>query len=1267
MRGVAITGNETDDEVPSSTVVAIDGKQEDVEDVVPDGEGGAWIVGPEVEPIDVGPEGALKQQLDLPDDLDATGVALTKDGSRLVVVDEDGPAALVRIADGAVTRFSLEDPAGARAYDLATAPDGRIVVVENDGGGKEWLSTFSVDPLPAEGSSVPATLLREFSPAERSPYVTDEITSLAIAANGDAWRANGADLATQSGTHTALTRIRSLLAPAPPVPDDRGTPSSLVGSPLLGLDYMQAGDQVYATGTPGGPMPAAADPHGPNTVILSPQTGASTGLPNVTADNGAVSEVSPDGSGGFYLAGTFSSVNGQPASRVAHVNADGTLDPAIDIPASANLTVFRELAGKIYLYSSSATLTVGGQLRPRMARIDPATATVDEFKPAPSSTVNAIAVDGSRVILGGSFSSVTGGSASRLAMVDFTTGSLIQNLSASTTVSSLAIQGRKLWVGGSFEALNGVTANGVGAIDLDEPATVAAFPVGQAPSQSVSVVLPLDDGGVLIGGAFTEVFGEANLRLAVFDSATFAERASFVAQADQNPNRALQLGADRVLLAGQFGLVGPPAPLRRLHRIDPETGEIDPGFDPPADFDPPYLVADERYLYSPTGSRYDRHTGEVDAGWAFTTNLGSGETDQTRMLIHGDRVFLVGAPLRQISGTTRNGLGAVDRETGELSGFNLAPNGPAHDAFITPEGRMFVVGEFTSLGGQPAGGIAEVDPGSGALLGTFDGVSIETGIENFERLTLAYDAAGQILYVGNVRGVDAAAAGAVGFDVSGPAAELVEEFDPELGVPSEGIFRMLWAFGGLVVNARPLAINGVHNPAWAFMLTPQGEKDPRFAPAVLSSLGELSVFGSRLTLAGDLYLPGLPASLTPPAIAGTPQEGVELTCQPGSWDAAPGSFAFRWLLDGSPVAGATTSAQVPVQADVGHELTCEATATNAVGDGVASSPPVTVEAGVPFLSAAPQVTGTPIAGQTLTATAGSWTNGPVSYTYEWLRDGIALPGATEVTAATQATYAVEAADAGHEIAVRVVAGNAKGAGAPATSTARRIAAVPASTAVPGVQGTAAVGSTLTATTGQWTAEPTSFARQWLRDGAPVAGATGTTYVPTIADEGRQITVEVLASTIAGPSPPARSGAVGVPLPGAPVSLERPVVSGPGLVGEALSCAQGAWSGERISSYAYRWLRSGDPIPGATTASYTLAEGDVGRGIGCEVTATNPGGSTAAQSGAVSPQQRQQAPVVVLPPADGAQKQTGNQKKCKKGQVKRKGRCVKKRGRGAARR
>lgn len=79
------------------------------------------------------------------------------------------------------------------------------------------------------------------------------------------------------------------------------------------------------------------------------------------------------------------------------------------------------------------------------------------------------------------------------------------------------------------------------------------------------------------------------------------------------------------------------------------------------------------------------------------------------------------------------------------------------------------------------------------------------------------------------------------------------------------------------------------------------------------------------------------------------------------------------------------------------------------------------------------------------------------------------------------------------------------------------ASPPANTVAPAISGAPVEGETLEASSGDWTAAPTAFAYQWTRDGAPIAGATASSYVLTAADAGAAIACTVTATNGAGSS------------------------------------------------------------------------------------------------------------------------------------------------------
>lgn len=84
-----------------------------------------------------------------------------------------------------------------------------------------------------------------------------------------------------------------------------------------------------------------------------------------------------------------------------------------------------------------------------------------------------------------------------------------------------------------------------------------------------------------------------------------------------------------------------------------------------------------------------------------------------------------------------------------------------------------------------------------------------------------------------------------------------------------------------------------------------------------------------------------------------------------------------------------------------------------------------------------------------------------------------------------------------------------------------MSAPPALTYVSGGGGAGNVGSQYACSAGTWTPTPPAptFQRQWIRNGSPIAGSTGTTYTVQTADIGTTINCLVTATNPAGSSAP----------------------------------------------------------------------------------------------------------------------------------------------------
>ena len=164
--------------------------------------------------------------------------------------------------------------------------------------------------------------------------------------------------------------------------------------------------------------------------------------------------------------------------------------------------------------------------------------------------------------------------------------------------------------------------------------------------------------------------------------------------------------------------------------------------------------------------------------------------------------------------------------------------------------------------------------------------------------------------------------------------------------------------------------------------------------------------------------------------------------------------------------------------------------------------------------------------------------------------------------------------------------------------------------------TLAAGATLTCQHGVWRRDESAFEYRWLRNGATISGAEASEYTLTAEDEGKAIQCEVQgknASYTTGATTKALaiSPVAATALPALTSQVNVSEESGTVAVGTPQTCTPGEWSGN--PTFSYQWLRNGIAISGATSSSYTPGLADAGTAVQCQVTATNAGGSVAADN------------------------------------------------------
>lgn len=249
-----------------------------------------------------------------------------------------------------------------------------------------------------------------------------------------------------------------------------------------------------------------------------------------------------------------------------------------------------------------------------------------------------------------------------------------------------------------------------------------------------------------------------------------------------------------------------------------------------------------------------------------------------------------------------------------------------------------------------------------------------------------------------------------------------------------------------------------------------------------------------------------------PALTGIPGVGSLLQVIDPVWSLPGVAMTYQWFVGGAPVPGATNPTYVPGLSDAGKQVYAVVTGTLAgvpVVNAVTGLLPIPATEATPLAaSSAATVSGTAKVGKTVTVADPTWNEDGVTHQYQWMRDGSPIAGATAKT------YLLAPEDLGRSVLVKVT-GHKEGftdSTVDSNAITPALGDAPTFTTQPSVSGTYQLGQTLTAVPGAWGSGATpTYTYQWKRGASPIAGATSSTYVVSVADLGQTLSVTVTAN------------------------------------------------------------------------------------------------------------------------------------------------------------
>ena len=451
--------------------------------------------------------------------------------------------------------------------------------------------------------------------------------------------------------------------------------------------------------------------------FVCPPTGAgvpvdsSTGVPAAGFANivGQVFAAAPDGTGGWYVGGAFTTAGGQPRANLAHVLGDGTLDAW---NPSANATVRALVVSDGIVYVGGDFTTAGGQSRNRIAAIDAATGIATAWDPNAGGIVRALVPSGGTMFVGGDFLTMGGQSRSRLAAVDLTTAvPSAWNPGANNAVRALAQAGGVVYVGGDFTNAAGVSRQRIAAIDATSGAALAWNPGANG---QVACIAPSGD-TLYIGGQFSNAGGQVRNRLAAIGITSGLTLA-------WNPNAngsvlALAVSGGTLYAGGDFTTIGGIG-RSRLASFDVASGGL-AAWNPNAYSTVSALSAGAGTVFvggnfAGIGGTARNNLAAFDVVSGAVTGWNPNPDAQVLALLDVDGTLYVGGTFTSIGGAARADIAAVDETTGFATAWN-----PGTDAAVTTfaagGGRLFAGGDFTIAGGLTRGHLAAFDLATGAM------------------------------------------------------------------------------------------------------------------------------------------------------------------------------------------------------------------------------------------------------------------------------------------------------------------------------------------------------------------------------------------------------------------------------------------------------------------------------------------------------------------------------------------------------------------------
>jgi Rax2 C-terminal beta propeller domain len=423
--------------------------------------------------------------------------------------------------------------------------------------------------------------------------------------------------------------------------------------------------------------------------------------------NGSVWALTVSG-GDLYVGGSFTTAGGSPANGIAKWNGSGWSEVGWGLDGSAY--AFAVSGGDLYVGGFFTTLTnVGGGTvgANRIAKWDGSSWSAVGW--GVNGSVNAVAVSGSDLYLGGLFTTATnsGGAtvtANRIAKWNGSNWSALGS-GVNNSVDALAVSGSDLYVGGFFTT---ATNGGGGTVTVNRVAKWNGSSWSALGSGMPDRVLALAVAGsnVYAGGYFTTAGGIGATNIARWNGNSWSALGSGLSGNFANSFfsvYALAVSSNYLFAGGGITMAGTNAANRVALWDGNSWSALAAGFN----FQVNALAVSSNCLYvggsfrAAGGGPADRVVKWDGSSW---TTLGTGLNNSVVALAVSGSELYVGGRFTNAGGTSASRIAKWDGIS--WSALGVGVNGDVN-ALAVSGGDLYVGGGFTTAGGSPASYIAK--------------------------------------------------------------------------------------------------------------------------------------------------------------------------------------------------------------------------------------------------------------------------------------------------------------------------------------------------------------------------------------------------------------------------------------------------------------------------------------------------------------------------------------------------------------------------------